>query len=242
VYGQGGTPLATVFAADDGGTWRFGYSNVPEVLAHTDPDARRKKDRFTSKHLSDLLVALGVPRLEVRSFFDAGRYALLERQVENIELVERAERRLGPWTFDDIDNPAFTFWRAALEQVAPLLRNALSAELAFIRSGTAASAAHLLERTRRIIADAAELPDVFPTQSVTLDDNAIRAGLIRNGRAVSGEIHHDALEFGILCLEVNAQHAEQVLDLIRKATRVDPTFEARVRALADYLSGIRKPT
>jgi hypothetical protein len=59
----------------------------------------------------------------MRSFFEAGRYALLARQVGALELYARAERRLGPWNFDDIDNPAFAFWRAALQSAKPLLRN-----------------------------------------------------------------------------------------------------------------------
>lgn len=60
VYGPDGKTRRSVYAANDGGSWKFGAKGTPFAFEDTDAYVRKKvRDRFTEEMLKEYLAAMG---------------------------------------------------------------------------------------------------------------------------------------------------------------------------------------
>jgi len=81
MHGPDGALIRSIACADDGGRWVFATSGEPfPIEASFAYGALRKRDRFTSANLADLMALVGPGVLTEDRFLNASRYALLEER------------------------------------------------------------------------------------------------------------------------------------------------------------------
>lgn len=117
VCDEEGNQVRTIICANDGGRWTFdAYGGEPlPVEAGFDYDARRKRDRLTHENVLTLLESLGVPEPIPWAFARADRFHLFHQEVR--DAVWAAKIETLACTPEQADDPAFSFWMAALNYV-----------------------------------------------------------------------------------------------------------------------------
>lgn len=112
-----GAPIRSVACLNDGGSWAFTESGTPHAIESTFPyDARRKRDRFTSKHLDQLIVAFELQPVTVDAFLSARQYSLFDIP----------SRAADTCTIAEADDPAYGYYRRGLSWVPHMETHASS--------------------------------------------------------------------------------------------------------------------
>jgi hypothetical protein len=108
--------IRAVTCMDDGGRWDFFTVGDPlPIEASFAYDAPKKRDRFTSSNLHELLEAVGPGPLTQERFFRTPRFALLADCISNDEWRERVEA--SACSLEDADDPAFGYYQRGMSFV-----------------------------------------------------------------------------------------------------------------------------
>ena len=112
-----GELIRTVACLNDGGSWSFTASGTSHAVESAFPyDARRKRDRFTAKHLGQLIAGFGLQTVTADSFLSAGQYFLFD--IPN--------RPAETCTIAEADDPAYAYYHRGLNWVPHMETHASS--------------------------------------------------------------------------------------------------------------------
>jgi hypothetical protein len=133
IHDAHGECIRSVACSNDGGRWVFETAGIPHpVEASFDYSARRKKERFTSKALTALLHAYGLPRLDAEHFLSAGDYLLVREDHVSAEWTRRIQERAC--TREQRDDPAHGYYQRGLGWLEHIDTHAESAVIDFERA------------------------------------------------------------------------------------------------------------
>jgi hypothetical protein len=117
LYDSEGEPIRTVECSDDGGRWSFSENGIPHPIESAFPyDARRKRERFTTEHLTQLISAFGLQPVTSDSFIAAGHYFLFDTPGTKAKTCTIAEA----------DDPAYGYYLRGLGWVPHIKTHASS--------------------------------------------------------------------------------------------------------------------
>ncbi|HJP87522.1 MAG TPA: hypothetical protein VJ850_00590 [Candidatus Limnocylindrales bacterium] len=151
--GPDGETIRSIACADDG-HWVFETFGDPLPIEATfDYSAPRKRDRFTSANLNELLRSIGAEPLTPEALLRSRRFGLLIERITNAAWRERVDDEAC--TLAQADDPAFGYWRHGLNYVPHIKTHATSVIAAFekaiaIDPSYEARVRPLLEQARRI--------------------------------------------------------------------------------------------
>jgi hypothetical protein len=133
LHAANGNLIRNVCCMDDGGRWSFQVHGEPHVVETSfDYTARRKKDRFTTDNLRQLLGAYGLPALDAASFLAAGKYVLIREDYNNQKWQQDIDDR--KCTFEQKNDPAHGYYERGLTWVAHMQTHAESVVADFERA------------------------------------------------------------------------------------------------------------
>lgn len=113
LFGIDGASQRSISAALDGDRWYFGVHGDPlPVEAAFDYSARRKRDRFTSDDLQQVLAHLGVEAPVAEVFHSTDEFVLIEEELRDREWAARVEAWSS--TTEQEDKPGFGYLRRGL--------------------------------------------------------------------------------------------------------------------------------
>lgn len=124
-YGPNGLQEKGILAMDDGGKWKWSNEGTHFPIEATfNYSARKVKDRFTSDNLRSLIESLGAPLPHAELLTACGDFALLKSPGEPRETFTR----------EQLDDPAFSYYRCGMTYVSHLSTHASSVISCFERA------------------------------------------------------------------------------------------------------------
>jgi hypothetical protein len=117
VFGPDGRETKSIYCVDDGGKWSFGSLGEPlAVEASFRYSAKKKKDRFTSENLRELLRSSHMPVITRESLLNA----------RDLALIQEPGRPARQSTPEQEDDPAFGYYQRGLGWVPHIQTHAES--------------------------------------------------------------------------------------------------------------------